>query len=80
VPGPAGDDFGRPVTTSGPRWRLVSRHRPAQLVTGGPNSSPQCAGSAASGQRRVGGAAGPGVDAPRVIGSAGRARRRPAVP
>jgi len=40
--GPAGDDFGRRVTTSGHQWRPVSRHRPAQLVTGRPNSSPRC--------------------------------------
>jgi len=33
------------VTTSGPRWRPTSHHRPTQLVTGGPKSSPRCADS-----------------------------------
>jgi len=38
--GPASDGFGRRVTTSGRRWRHLPRHRPTQLVTGGPKSSP----------------------------------------
>jgi len=61
VPGPAGDDFGQPVTTSVGGWRLVSRHRPTQLVTGGPKSSPWRVDQRAGAVRRLPGGAGPRV-------------------
>jgi len=50
---PAGDEGCRRVTASVRRWRLrlagdgmFPRHRRAQLITSGPNSSPRYAGSA----------------------------------